>query len=181
MTPAARALSAVLVFMACMCPGSGDAAESAGPVGLAVFDFELIDTSLEGASYGADAAEAKRLVLISDLLRELLAQSGEYRIVDTAPARKEIADAGLIHGCNGCEIAIARSLGAERAMTGTVHKVSTLILGIEVTERDVETGGTLRVAAAQIRGNTDQSWTHGLRWLVRYRLLPETDSQGRTE
>jgi hypothetical protein len=173
MTPAARALSAVLVFIAGMAPGSGYAAEGAAPVVVAVLDFELVDTSLEGASYGVDEAEARRLVLVSDLLRELLAQSGEYRIVDTTPASEMIADAGLIRGCNGCDIAIAGFLGAERVMTGTVHKASTLILGIEVTERDVSTGGTLRVAAAQIRGNTDQSWTHGLRWLVRYRLLPE--------
>jgi hypothetical protein len=174
MTRAVWALTAALVLIADTAPGPVHAADGSPPVSVAVLDFELVDTSLEGASYGMDETEARRLVLISDLLRELLAKSGHYRIVDIAPAKEKIADAGLIHGCNGCEITIAGSLGAERVITGTVDKVSTLILGIHMTERDVATGETLRVAAAQIRGNTDESWTRGLRWLVRNRLLAKS-------
>lgn len=171
MTRAVWALTAALVFIAGTLPGPGHAADGSPPVSVAVLDFELVDTSLEGASYGLDEAEARRLVLISDLLRTLLAQSGHYRIVDIAPAKEEIADAGLIHGCNGCEIAIAGSLNAERVITGTVRKISTLILSIHMTESDVATGKALRVVTAQIRGNTDESWTRGLQWLVRNRLL----------
>jgi hypothetical protein len=174
MTRAVWALSAVLVVITGIAPVTGHAADGAPPVSVAVLNFELVDTSLEGASYGADDAEARRLVLISDLLRELLAQSGQYRIVDIAPVKEKIADAGLIHRCNGCEIAIAGFLEAERVMTGTIHKVSTLILGIHMTESDVATGKALRVVAAQIRGNTDKSWTRGLRWLVRNRLLAKS-------
>lgn len=147
------------------------AGNETGPVRVAVLDFELVDTSLEGASYGVDEAETGRLKLISDLLRDLLAKSDEYEVADLAPAAAQIADAGFIHSCNGCEIAIARSLGADRVITGTVHKVSTLILGIQISEHDVSTGKVLRVMAAQIRGNTDESWMHGMRWLVRNRLL----------
>jgi hypothetical protein len=43
-----------------------------------------------------------------------------------------------------------------------------------MTESDVATGKALRVVAAQIRGNTDKSWTRGLRWLVRNRLLAKS-------
>jgi hypothetical protein len=174
MTRAASVLSAVFLFIAGVAPGTGQAADSAdkaAPVSVAILDFELVDTSLEGANLGVDQAETARLVLISDLLRELLAASGKYSIVDIAPARPGIAEAGLIHGCNGCETGIAGSLGADRVMTGTVQKVSTLILGVQITERDVVSGEILQVAAAQIRGNTDQSWSRGVRWLVRNRLL----------
>lgn len=143
----------------------------AAPLSVAVLDFELIDTSLEGASRGVDKAETVRLALISGLLRDLLGASGKYKVVDLAPAAAKIADAGLIHGCNGCDIAIARTLGAERVITGTVQKVSTLILTLSIFERDVATGGNLQVATAQIRGNTDQSWTRGVEWLVRNQLL----------
>lgn len=150
---------------------AADEGDRTEPVRVAVLDLELVDSSLEGASYGVDEAETRRLKLISDLLRDLLAKSGEYEVADLAPATTLIADAGFIHSCNGCEIEIARSLGADRVIAGTVHKVSTLILGIEMAERDVATGKVLRVVAAQIRGNTDKSWTHGMRWLVRNRLL----------
>lgn len=153
--------------------GAANEGDRTGPFRVVVLDFELVDTSLEGASYGVDEVETRRLKLISDLLRDLLAKSGEYKIADLAPAAAGIAEAGFIHSCNGCEIAIARPLGADRVITGTVHKISTLILGIQMAERDVATGRILRVVAAQIRGNTDKSWTHGMRWLVRNRLLTE--------
>src|SRR5262245_16049542 len=65
------------------------------PLRVAVFDFELIDTSLEGAERGKDPAEAERLKLISDELRTMLDQSARYRVTDIAPAAKAIADAGF--------------------------------------------------------------------------------------
>jgi hypothetical protein len=52
-----------------------------------------------------------------------------------------------------------------------VEKVSTLILTISLFERDVASGKLVQVAIAQIRGNTDQSWSRGVKWLVRNRLL----------
>ena len=48
---------------------------SCGPTvaqSVAVFDFELIDTSLEGAIRGARPDEQERLARMSDRLRELL-------------------------------------------------------------------------------------------------------------
>lgn len=173
MTQAASALWAILLLVFAVQPATsaGSPAEAGSPTSIAVLNLELVDTSLEGASRGVDPAETKRLVLASDLLRDLLNASGKYDVVDIAPAEAAIADAGLIHGCNGCETRIARALGAERVMTGTVQKISTLILTISLFERDVASGRLLQVAIAQIRGNTDQSWTRGIKWLVRNRLL----------
>ncbi len=167
----APALWVISVFCLMLLSPSASIAADGSPKSVAVLDFELVDTSLEGASLGVDEAETVRLRLISDLLRDLLAKSGKYRVVDTAPAAEKIADAGLIHGCNGCEITIAKSLDADRVITGTVQKVSTLILSVNIYERDVATGEMLQVATAQIRGNTDQSWSRGVKWLVKNRLL----------
>ena len=140
---------------------------------LAVFDFELIDTSLEGEVSGERADEQQRLILISDLLRQLLGDSGRYEIVDIAPAAAEIEKAGYIHGCNGCDGKIARSLGAELAMTGTVQKVSNLILNINLYLRDAESGERLKAMSVDIRSNTDKSWSRGVSYLVRNRILKE--------
>src|SRR2546430_13695118 len=52
---------------------------SCGPTvaqSVAVFDFELIDTSLEGAIRGARADERERLARASDQMRELIRESG---------------------------------------------------------------------------------------------------------
>jgi Protein of unknown function (DUF2380) len=141
------------------------------PISVAVFDFELVDTSLEGASRGTDPAETARLKLISNELRAMLAKSGKYRVVDLKPAAKQIADVGYFHGCNGCDADIAKSLGAERSITGRVNKISTLILNINIYVRDTASGQVIQTMSADIRSNSDDSWTHGVSWLVRNRLL----------
>ena len=141
------------------------------PVSLAVFDFELVDTSYEGEKSGVNADETRRLALIGALLRERLKESGRYTLVDMAPAAAKIKNAGIIHSCNGCDADIARSLRAAFAVTGKVQKVSNLILNINVYVRDAATGKLATAMSADIRGNTDQSWTHGIKWLVRRRFL----------
>ncbi len=161
-----RGAVAIVVAAMLLCSLPAVAAER-----LAVFDFELIDTSLEGEVSGPREDEQRRLKKISQELRQSLAASGRYDIVDTTVAAKHIDDAGYLHSCNGCDIAIARDLGAALAMTGTVQKVSNLILNINLYLRDVESGKLIKMASADIRGNTDKSWSRGVSYLVRNRIL----------
>jgi hypothetical protein len=158
-----------LAFTLLLCPMPPASAAEAMP--LAVFDFELIDTSLEGETQGPRADEQARIGMISDQLRQLLADTGRYRIIDLAPVQDKIDAAGYIHGCNGCDTKIAGGLGAERAVTGTVQKVSNLILNINLYEREVASGKLLRAMSVDIRGNTDKSWSRGVSYLVRNRFL----------
>jgi len=140
---------------------------------VAVFDFELIDTSLEGEISGQRPDEQQRLVLISNLLRQKLSESGRYVVLDQRTAADQVADAGYLHGCNGCEATIAQDLGADLAIIGTVQKVSNLILNINIYVSDAASGERLRAMSADIRGNTDKSWSRGLSYLVRNRLLKD--------
>ena len=48
----------------------------------AIFDFELIDTSLEGATNGPRADETARLARLGDQLRALVASSGKLEVID---------------------------------------------------------------------------------------------------
>ncbi len=139
----------------------------------AVFDFELFDTSLEGEVRGLNEAEQQRLGMISELLRRLMVESGRYQAVDLTPVAAEIEAAGHFRGCNGCDVALARQLGASLAVTGVVQKVSNLILNINIYIRDTVGGGLVKAMSADIRGNTDQSWSRGVSWLVRNRLLAD--------
>lgn len=138
---------------------------------VAAFDFELLDTSLEGEIRGINEAEQRRLAAISDLLHRRLTASDRYQVVDLSPQREEIEAAGYLRGCNGCDAQIARALGAEVSMTGVVQKVSNLILNINIYVRDANSGRLLRGMSADIRSNTDETWFRGLSWLVRNRLL----------
>jgi hypothetical protein len=102
-----------------------------------------------------------------------MVESGRYRVVDLTPVAAEIEAAGLLRGCNGCDVDIARELGAALSVTGVVQKVSNLILNINIYIRDTANGGLVKVMSVDIRGNTDQSWSRGVSWLVRNNLLAD--------
>jgi hypothetical protein len=142
----------------------------AEPSKLAVFDFELLDTSLEGEMRGPQADERDRLILISDLVRRQLAESGKFQILDIAPV-KAAAAASNLQACGGCDVEFAQRIGAELAVTGVMKKVSTLILSLTIFVRDAQTGRLITAATADFRGNTDESWTRAANYLVRNRLL----------
>src|SRR5215472_4434963 len=85
---------------------------SCGPTAaqsVAIFDFELIDTSLEGAMRGARADELERLARLSDRLRQLLRDSGRFSLVDITPIASE-AQASNLQACGGCDMRLARRI-----------------------------------------------------------------------
>jgi uncharacterized protein DUF2380 len=137
---------------------------------VAVFDFELIDTSLEGATRGVRPDEQERLAHVSDQLRQLLRNSGRFSLVDITPIARE-AQASNLQACGGCDMHLAQRIGAELAITGTVQKVSNLILNMNIYVRDTSSKATIAAMSADMRGNTDESWSRTLDWLVRNRLL----------
>jgi hypothetical protein len=147
-------------------------AGQADPLRTAVFDLELVDTSLEGEMNGASEVESRRLAMLSERLRAALAASGRYELVDIAPVREE-ANQQNLQSCGGCDRRMAAELGADLAVTGFVQKVSNLILNINLYVRDVESGRLVEGYSADIRSNTDESWTRGLDWLLKNRLLVE--------
>ena len=136
----------------------------------AIFDFELTDTSRDNQLAPHSAELRTRTAEVSERLRKRLAESGQFVIVDIAPVAKE-AQASNLQSCGGCDISLASKLGADLAITGMVHKMSDLILRMMILVRDARTGAVLAVAQASMRGDTDETWTRTLDWLVRNRLL----------
>ena len=111
--------------------------------------------------------QARRLdSLDSTLLRD----SGRFSLVDITPIARE-AQASNLQACGGCDMHLAQRIGAELAITGTVQKVSNLILNMNIYVRDVSSGATTAAMSADMRGNTDETWSRPLDWLVRNRLL----------
>src|SRR5215207_8510535 len=89
-----------------------------------------------------------------------------------APALAEVAAVKSLRDCNGCELDLARKLGADLAAVGWVQKVSNLILNLTMQVREVGTGRLVRAGSVDIRGNTDESWRRGITYLVNRRLFP---------
>jgi hypothetical protein len=162
---ARNAMKTVFAFFALIISMTPCGAEALPRV--AVFDFDMVNTSPAPTTQ----EETERLRRLGVQLREALARSGRYDVVDIGPVRQKLATEPAIRGCNGCELTLAMDLGAAYAAFGWVQKVSNLILNINLVIEDAATGRKLHVGSVDIRGNTDESWERGLRYLLRERVL----------
>jgi Protein of unknown function (DUF2380) len=142
----------------------------ADPPKVAVFDFELVDTSLQGEVNGPRTDEQGRLMRVGDQLRKELTESGKFHLLDISPVNAA-AHGSNLQACGGCDVQYAQRLGADLVITGVVQKVSNLILNINIYLRDVHSGRLVTLASADMRGNTDESWSRAMSYLVRNRLL----------
>lgn len=157
-------VQASLLFFFTLSFAGANASHAAAPRA-AIFDFSFYDTSLQGQMDGPRADEQARLARLSVQLRTLLAQSGRYQPVDMEPVKAEERRSNL-QACGGCELAMAQKVGADVAVTGLVQKVSNLILNMNVVIRDVANGRVIQAQSVDIRGNTDETWSRGLSFLV---------------
>jgi hypothetical protein len=148
------------------------------PLRAAIFGFAFDDTSLQGELQGKRPDEQLRLTHLDAQLKDLLTRSGCCTAVDLAAVADRARNSDL-QACGACALDMARQVGAQIAVTGWVQKVSDLILNINAQIRDSESGRVLSAGSVDIRGNTDESWSHGLAYLVRNRLLTPDWEAGR--
>jgi hypothetical protein len=132
----------------------------------AYFGVVFLDTSHEGQINGPRADEAARVALVGDSLADALVEHG-VELVDLGPVRGELDLIANPADCYGCDVRMAQRLGADYAVVSEVQKVSNLILTMNVVVRDAETGAQVRARAVDIRGNTDDTWQRGMRYLLR--------------
>lgn len=138
---------------------------------VAVFDLAFVNFSQELDLGLSDAAEQARIRMLTDYLRELLAADPSYVVVDTSPVADELASVKSVYSCNLCEDKLARKVGADLSVTGTVTKISVLIQTIVLRGRDATTGAVLWQYHTDIRNNSDEAWRRGLKWLIDHRVL----------
>ena len=139
----------------------------AAPLKAVAFDLELVDSSLEGSG----GVPPERLKQASEQLRKILADSGQVTVLDTAPEAAAISKNLPLRNCHDCDLDIAKRLGADVEVTTALQRTSDVILGFSGSVRDVRTGRVLRSGLVDVRGNTDDLWRHGIRFLVKERLL----------
>ena len=157
-----RPVSLAAGLLLCAAP-----AWAADPPSVAVFDMELVNTS--GAADTPE--EVARLGALSGQLREALAKPDRYTVVDTAPVRDRVARGPRLRTCNTCTVDAARTLGADLAAHAWVQKVSNLILNVNLSVEDVATGRQIYGGSVDIRGNTDESWRRGMRYLIEEQMF----------
>ena len=152
--------------------GFGPVALASDAKTIALFDTHFNDTSTEGQMNGVREDEVVRLKLFDDTLREKLEEAG-YELVPLDPVTEELERVANPANCNGCAVRMGEELGVDLVFTSEVQKVSNLILAFNLAVYDVETKKLIRIGSADIRGNNDESWLRGQRWLLKNRILTE--------
>jgi len=150
---------------------AGPADAAAGKA--AVFNFEIEHGDPVPGAPDHRKAEDQRLLMVSERLRVLLAESG-FNVVDIAPVSEKAARMSL-ESCTACADGFAQELGADYAVTGAVYKVSELVLSMNVRVHDAATSTPLTSAVVDMRGNTDESWRRAIDYLYRNLLLPRLE------
>jgi hypothetical protein len=122
------------------------------------------------------AAERDRLQQVGEALAKALANSGQFEVKPVPqPMAAKVETGQPLGECGGCEIDFGAALGVDEIAWINVQKVSNLILNLNVYIADVKTKRMTFVRSVDIRGNTDESWSRSLTYLVKNYLLP---SQG---
>ncbi len=147
---------------------------------VAIVPFDLIDTSLQGLNVqvqNVDKAELKRLQKTVAQLSRQIDKSKLFKVVENKAAaqvaRELQQQVAYLHRCNGCEMRIGKLLNADYVLVGWVQKVSNLILNMNIVLRKVPRGEDIIGASADMRGNTDESWSRAATFLVEQRLFPQ--------
>jgi hypothetical protein len=112
------------------------------------------------------------------VLSDVLEQTGRYAPVDLGPFNAEITASGPRYQCSSCFLPLARRAGAELAVVGVFHKVSTLISSLDIWIFDASGGGYVAHLSGQIRGDTPEAYEHGVRFLVKNRLPEALGGEG---
>ncbi len=133
----------------------------------------VLDVELSGDLGGPELAQEHqaRLKLASARLRESLSRTGLYQLVDNTPAQGAIDELKsrylYLHDCNGCDLDIARQLGADQVLVAWVNRVSALILSLTYEVHDIRTGKIAARKSFGFRGDNDTSWTRAIDYMVR--------------
>ena len=138
----------------------------AAPAPVAVFPFQLLDTSGEGSG----PAQSARLAEATQQLAAALQQTGRYAPVDLTAEAGQIARLQPPDECGECWAKVAKAAGATLMVLPSVHKVSTLISLMTLWFADVDTMKYTARVSGQIRGDTTDAYNRGIDFLVTQEL-----------
>ena len=148
-----------------------DGPDGKAPAKLAVFDFELQDSS-GGAGIIAESAEdAEQLKRATLAARKLIATSDRYRLIDVDGADDAPVKAHDLRECDGCDAPIARRLGADFSLVGIVTRITRTDYAVTYRLRDARTGELVGVEQTDLRIGANYSWDRGAAWLIQKKLL----------
>jgi hypothetical protein len=152
-------------------------AAALAPIKLAMFDFELEDFSAGASSAGTASSDVTQLAKVTEMVRQLFAQSERYRLIDVGGVDAPAARTHTLRDCNGCEADIALKLGAQQSLVGVVSRISRTEYVVKFQVRDARTGTVVAAGDSGLRMGADYSWSRGAARLVKDQLLERGPGQ----
>ena len=143
---------------------------------LAVFDFELDDSSPAAIILGSTTSSAAAMDKVSETARHMFERSGRYMLVDVSDIDSKPVKDRALRNCEGCEAPLALNAGAEQALVGVVKRITQTDYYVSVQITDARTGKVLDQQSANFAGGPD-GWASGVRMLLKHQVL---DVAGRT-
>lgn len=83
----------------------------------------------------------------------------------------EVAETADLRACGGCTDTFGQKVGASATFVGEVQKVSNLILNMNVYYKPLDGNAREQAYSVDLRGNTDESFDRGIKYLVKNQLL----------
>ena len=141
-------------------------ASAADPIKIAVFDFELRDTSAAAGIIPPDERDLEFLADSTQEAKRLLSESGRYEVIDaSASSERNLAN------CGRCEGPLAQELGAEQAMIGVVGRVNRTEYTVQIRIIDAATKETVSSGSTGLRMGANYAWARGVKWLMEKQIL----------
>jgi hypothetical protein len=169
-------MTRLLVILILLLPLTAGAQDFGGPLRdgakVAFLGLGFIDSSAEGELDGVRADQTARLALLTEQVRGRLIEEG-FVILPNDPVAERLAAVTNPANCYGCEQRLAADLGADYVVVGEVQKVSNLILSMNLVMRALPEGQMVRGKSVDIRGNTDDSWQRGMRYILNNNFFPK--------
>ncbi len=153
------------LFLAIAAPAAGAAGPVPEAARIAFLGITWLDTSTEGDIRGTRPEETARVERSTATVARRFEEEG-YDLVDLAPVRDRLEATVNPANCYGCDIRMGETLDAEYVLVGEVQKTSNLILDMNLQLRAVPSGELVAGSSVSIRGNTDESWSRGIRYLL---------------
>lgn len=171
LAPMRQAFAVSLVALSIVAAIQPSEAAEPDPIKIAVFHFELNDTSAGGGVISQDAIDSENLTKSTEEARRLLSASGRYSIVDTTSAMDEVLAAGGILHCKGCEGQLAKRLGADQSMVGVVGRVNRTEYTLQILVRDAQTNEIVSNDFTGLRMGANYAWPRGVKSLMNTKIL----------
>jgi hypothetical protein len=162
-----QAVLAVLFVGLC----SSAYAESAKPMAIEVFPFELEDKSAGAGIIEPDDYDKRYLSEAAQVMKDMLAQSGRYSLVEVPTVDSQpVAPHGL-RNCGGCEGKIAKDHGASLALLGVVTRINRTEHTLFIRILDVDTGQPVAMGFTDLRMGANHAWPRSAKWVMKNRIL----------